>query len=117
MVMVEALACGTPVIAFPEGAAREIVIDGHNGLHAADEQTMAEATRSIDTIDPARCRESVVCRYDASIVASGYEAVYGRAIRVAGGGVARLAARGPLRESTERPALRAARGSLLLPTG
>ena len=60
MVMVEALACGTPVIAFPEGAAREIVIDGHNGLHAADEQTMAEATRSIDMSDPARCRESVL---------------------------------------------------------
>ena len=33
MVMVEALACGTPVIAFPEGAASEIVIDGENGFH------------------------------------------------------------------------------------
>ncbi len=117
MVMVEALACGTPVIAFPEGAACEIVIDGHNGLHAADEQAMAEATRSIDMIDPARCRESVLCRYDASIVASGYEAVYDRAIRVASGGVARLAARGPLRESTERAGRRTAREPLLLPTG
>jgi glycosyltransferase involved in cell wall biosynthesis len=117
MVMVEALTCGTPVIAFPEGAAREIVIEGENGLHAADEQAMAEATRSIDMIDPVRCRESVLCRYDASIVASGYEAVYDRAIRVAAGGVPRLAARGPLRESTDRAGRRAARGSLLLPTG
>ena len=32
MVMVEALACGTPVIAFPEGAARELVVDGHDGF-------------------------------------------------------------------------------------
>ncbi len=32
MVMVEALACGTPVIAFPEGAARELVLDGHDRL-------------------------------------------------------------------------------------
>ena len=37
MVMVEALACGTPVIAFPEGAAAEIVIDGENGMLVADE--------------------------------------------------------------------------------
>ena len=35
MVMVEALACGTPVIAFPEGAAAEIVIDGENGMLVA----------------------------------------------------------------------------------
>ena len=56
MVMVEALACGTPVIAFPEGAASEIVIDGENGFHVADEQEMAEAIRRLGAIDPARCR-------------------------------------------------------------
>ncbi len=81
MVMVEALACGTPVIAFPEGAAGEIVIDGENGFHVADEQAMAEATRRLDEIDPARCRASVASRYDATVVAEGYEAVYHRAIR------------------------------------
>src|SRR4029453_4500146 len=37
MVMVEALACGTPVIAFPEGAAKEIVRDGVNGFLVDDE--------------------------------------------------------------------------------
>ncbi|MGC2372347.1 MAG: glycosyltransferase family 4 protein [Solirubrobacteraceae bacterium] len=83
MVMVEALACGTPVIAFPEGAAGEIVIDGENGFHVADERSMAEATRRLREIDPARCRESVASRYDAAIVAEGYEAVYHRAIRAA----------------------------------
>ena len=35
--MIEALASGTPVLAFPEGAAAEIVIDGHNGMLVADE--------------------------------------------------------------------------------
>ena len=69
MVMVEALACGTPVIAFPEGAASEIVIDGENGFHVADVQAMAEATRSLEQIDAARCRRSVASRYDAAIVA------------------------------------------------
>ena len=81
MVMVEALACGTPVIAFPEGAASEIVIDGENGFHVADEQSMAAAVGLLDAIDPARCRESVTSRYDAAIVADGYEAVYDHAIR------------------------------------
>jgi len=94
MVMVEALACGTPVIAFPEGAAGEIVIDGENGFHVTDEQTMARATRSLYTIAPARCRESVASRYDAAIVAQGYEAVYRRAIRSAVGRAPRFAGRG-----------------------
>ena len=81
MVMIEALACGTPVIAFPEGAAREIVIDGENGFHAADEQAMAEATSRLGAIDPRRCREGAISRYDVGIVAAGYERVYGQAIQ------------------------------------
>lgn len=43
MVMVEALACGTPVIAFPEGAANEIIMSGENGFLVADEAEMASA--------------------------------------------------------------------------
>ena len=94
MVMVEALACGTPVIAFPEGAASEIVIDGENGFHVADEQEMAEAIRRLERIDPARCRESVASRYDPTIVADGYEAVYDRAIRAAASRAPRFVRRG-----------------------
>jgi len=81
MVMVEALACGTPVLAFPEGAASEIVIDGENGFHVADEQEMAEAIGCLQRIESQRCRESVAERYDVTIVADGYEAVYEQAIR------------------------------------
>ena len=47
MVMIEALATGTPVIAFPEGAAAEIVIDGKNGMLVADEPTMARAIEQV----------------------------------------------------------------------
>jgi len=83
MVMVEALACGTPVLAFPEGAASEIVIDGENGFHVADEREMASAVERLGQIDPLSCRESVAGRYDAAIVAAGYEAVYERAIQAA----------------------------------
>jgi Glycosyl transferases group 1 len=79
MVMVEALACGTPVIAFSEGAASEIVIDGQNGVLVADEQAMADAIGWLGAIDPLGCRESVASRYDIGIVADGYETVYRRA--------------------------------------
>ena len=80
MVMIEALACGTPVIAFPEGAATEIVIDGENGMLVADETEMARAITRLHTIDPLRCRRSVAERYDTAIIAAGYEQVYRRAI-------------------------------------
>jgi glycosyltransferase involved in cell wall biosynthesis len=80
MVMVEALACGTPVIAFPEGAAAEIVIDGENGMLVANETEMAQAIEQIGSIDPERCRSSVAERYDIAITLAGYEHVYRRAI-------------------------------------
>ena len=80
MVMIEALACGTPVIAFPEGAAAEIVIDGENGMLVADEAEMAGAVERIGSIDPKRCRASVAERYDISVTVAGYEHVYRRAI-------------------------------------
>jgi len=80
MVMIEALACGTPVIAFPEGAAAEIVIDGENGTLVADEAEMARAIGELGAIDPLRCRSSVARRYDVSVSAAGYERFYRKAI-------------------------------------
>jgi glycosyltransferase involved in cell wall biosynthesis len=59
MVMIEALACGTPVLAFPEGAAPEIVDDGRTGFLCKDEDEMVEALRRVDEIDRAECRASV----------------------------------------------------------
>ena len=80
MVMIEALACGTPVIAFPEGAAAEIVIDGENGLLVADEAGMGRAVHRLHSIDPLRCRASVAERYDVAVTAAGYERAYREAI-------------------------------------
>ncbi len=82
MVMIEGLACGTPVVAFPEGAASEIVIDGGNGMLVSDEHQMARAIDQLGAmgaIDPARCRASVAERYDIAVTAAGYERVYRRA--------------------------------------
>jgi glycosyltransferase involved in cell wall biosynthesis len=80
MVMVEALACGTPVIAFPEGAATEIVEHGRNGYLVEDESGMADAIGMIDQIDPAVCRASVADRFDVDTVVAGYERIYRRVL-------------------------------------
>ena len=79
MVMIEALACGTPVIAFKEGAAREIVLDGRNGILVDDEAEMARATEHLQSIDPIACRQSASSRYDVATVVAGYLDVYRRA--------------------------------------
>lgn len=63
MVMIEALACGTPVLAFPEGAVPEIVDDGTNGFLCADEDAMVEALGHVDRIDRAACRADVERRF------------------------------------------------------
>jgi glycosyltransferase involved in cell wall biosynthesis len=80
MVMVEALACGTPVIAFPEGAASEIVQDKLNGYLVDDEESMAAAIADLDKIDPEACRESAASRFSPEIVADGYVQIYRRAL-------------------------------------
>ena len=75
MVMVEALACGTPVIAFRSGAAPEIVQPGTNGYLVDDEEAMAEAVKALPDIDPKACRASVE-RFDVDAAAAGYERIY-----------------------------------------
>lgn len=85
LVMTEALACGTPVLAFPEGSAPEIVIDGETGFVVEDERAMAAAVGRLDEIDPARCRASAAERFDVAPVAAAYERVYEAAsLRVSG---------------------------------
>jgi glycosyltransferase involved in cell wall biosynthesis len=76
LVMTEAMACGTPVIAFPEGSAPELVIDGETGFVVGDEREMAAAVGRLDEIDPERCRESARERFDVAAVAESYERAY-----------------------------------------
>jgi glycosyltransferase involved in cell wall biosynthesis len=59
LVMTEALACGTPVIAFAEGAAPEIVEHGKTGFLCDDEHEMVDAVAKIGEIDRQVCRSAV----------------------------------------------------------
>jgi len=106
MVMIEALACGTPVIAFAEGAATEIVTNGETGFLVADEEAMAAAVGRLDEIDPARCREVVRERFDVARVAEAYESAY--RLVVAGAGVDTSVTRRPPTR-TPRSSIRSAR--------
>ena len=81
LVMVEALACGTPVIAFPEGSAPELVQDGKTGFVVDDEHAMADAVRRLGEIEPAACRESCEERFGVPAVVRAYEDVYRAAMR------------------------------------
>jgi len=79
--MLEAMVCGTPVIAFPEGAACELVAPGETGFLVADEAEMAAACARPGVINAARCREHVVERCNVRCVARAYEDVYRRVAR------------------------------------
>jgi glycosyltransferase involved in cell wall biosynthesis len=76
LVMTEAMACGTPVIAFREGSAPELVLDGETGFVVDDEHEMAEAVGRLGAIDRARCRASARERFDVAAVAEAYERAY-----------------------------------------
>jgi glycosyltransferase involved in cell wall biosynthesis len=59
MVMIEAMACGTPVLAFPEGAAPEVIDDGRTGFLCGDEAAMVDAITRLPELSRADCRAAV----------------------------------------------------------
>jgi glycosyltransferase involved in cell wall biosynthesis len=69
LVLTEAGAAGTPVVALRRGAAPEIVIEGVNGYLAADLHELAQILPAAMALDPATCRASVSARFDRPVIA------------------------------------------------
>jgi glycosyltransferase involved in cell wall biosynthesis len=84
LVMIEAMACGTPVLAFAGGSVEEIVHDGINGWICNDVAEMASRIASVD-VEPAACREFVESRFSVARMTDRYLQVYERALRGAAG--------------------------------
>ncbi|MCU1339596.1 MAG: glycosyl transferase, group 1 [Bryobacterales bacterium] len=78
LVAMEALACGTPVIAFASGALPEIIEDRKTGFLVSSEQEMARALRKVSELDPEDCRQAARDRFSADAMVRGYLALYER---------------------------------------
>jgi glycosyltransferase involved in cell wall biosynthesis len=76
MVMIEAMVCGTPVVAFPRGAVPEVVVDGVTGIIVDSAAELPAAIDAATRLDPRDCRRHVEERFDLSVMAAGYERIY-----------------------------------------
>ncbi len=88
LVMIEAMACGTPVIAWDRGSVREIVENGVTGFVVQDEQEAVAALTTIDTLDRARVRARFEERFTATRMAQEYVALYRQRIALSQGAAA-----------------------------
>jgi glycosyltransferase involved in cell wall biosynthesis len=82
MAVIEALACGTPVIAMKRGAMPEIIEHGVTGFLANNEEEFSEYMKRIDEIDPVNCRQSVIDRFGADAMAKSYIERYKEVIKL-----------------------------------
>jgi glycosyltransferase involved in cell wall biosynthesis len=76
IVMVEAMACGTPVVALDRGSVPEVVVDGVTGFICREADELPNAIRRVGEIDPKACRRRVFDVFDVADMVDGYEAIY-----------------------------------------
>jgi glycosyltransferase involved in cell wall biosynthesis len=76
LVAMEALACGTPVIAFPNGALADIVEHGKTGYIVHNAEEMAQAIRRADQINPEACRRAARERFSLDRTTNAYLDLY-----------------------------------------
>ena len=78
LVVIEALASGTPVIAYPHGGPVDIITNGKNGFLVNNVEEMADKIKMIDSIDRQFCRDDVVLRFDEKIIGEQYSRILQR---------------------------------------
>lgn len=80
LVVIEAMACGTPVVALRRGAVPELVVSGQTGIVVDRPSELPAAIRAARRLDPAVCRKHVEASFTTDVMAAGYETVYRQAI-------------------------------------
>jgi glycosyltransferase involved in cell wall biosynthesis len=83
LVMIEALACGTPVIAFRRGSVEEIIDDGVTGFIVDSVDEAVQATRHVHSLDRRDCRRAFEQRFSARRMCSNYLRAYEHVIDLA----------------------------------
>ena len=78
LVMAEALACGTPVLALRQGSVPEVIRHGVTGYICDDEDALVKAVGRLGKIDRAACRADAERRFSPGTMAEHYEQVYDR---------------------------------------
>lgn len=76
LTMVEAMATGTPVVAYRTGSVDEVVVDGVTGFACDTFAAMIQAVERVPEIDRRACRAHVEARFSGAAMADGYERVY-----------------------------------------
>jgi len=80
LVVAEAMAAGTPVLATPRGSLPELVAQGVTGFLAETDEELAACVARLPQIDRAACRRRVEERYSVARMVSDYEALYSRLV-------------------------------------
>jgi glycosyltransferase involved in cell wall biosynthesis len=80
LVMIESMACGTPVIATRHGAVPEVIDDGRSGIIVGNYREMASALERADALDPMECRAYVEERFAPERMVGDYVAAYAAAL-------------------------------------
>jgi glycosyltransferase involved in cell wall biosynthesis len=75
LVMAEAMACGTPVVAMRQGSIPEVVLDGQTGFVVDSVDQMIDAVSRVGSIDPLQCREHVSANFSLERMGSSYERI------------------------------------------
>jgi glycosyltransferase involved in cell wall biosynthesis len=78
LVMVESMACGTPVVATRQGAVPEVIEQGRSGIIVDSPAELAEAVKQAITLDPHECRASAIERFSPARMVDDYVAAYQR---------------------------------------
>jgi glycosyltransferase involved in cell wall biosynthesis len=82
LVMIEAMACGTPIIAYRHGSVPEVVEHGVNGFIVPDIASAVQAVEKTGTLSRRRCRNCFLARFSAARMAQDYLAIYERQMRM-----------------------------------
>ncbi|MEX2230865.1 MAG: glycosyltransferase family 4 protein [Cyclobacteriaceae bacterium] len=82
LVMIEAMACGTPVVAYDKGSVPEVIDHGVNGFIVDNEEDAVKAVENIGLLDRQECRKVFDERFTAGRMATDYVKVYSRALEM-----------------------------------